>query len=140
MKKTVLRSSSGEIITVPNLVFFTGSVVNYTKAPYTKIIIPLSVPTGSNLEKIYKIIYNLCLEDENMLPHLPKTAQSFLSKVMEEPVDVKALEPKVVTKSITNNKLGLEIWVWIWDMWRKDVIISNFLNNLTEEFKKNKIG
>ena len=52
------------------------------------------------------------------------------------PRNIKALSPQVMIKSASKDKIGLEVWFWIWNILMKENIISSFYEELIKEFNK----
>ena len=148
LRKTILRSLNGEIITAPNLMFMTGTpVVNYTTGEFIRIIQVIEISGNSELSKAKQIIENVCLINADILPHIPEKKKNMLRRIFEisngffnSPKNINKLKPRVFVKSVSKEKIGLEVWFWIWDITKKEQIISNFYELVINEFKKNEIN
>lgn len=140
LRKTRLRSLDGKIITVPNLSFITGSIVNYSRGEFIKVILNISITPDSNKEKVAEIIKKICYDNTNILPNVPQKKLNLITKFLTLPRNLKKLEPKVMIKDVSKEKISLEVWFWIWDILRKEKIISSFYKKLIEGFKKENIS
>ena len=148
LRKTILRSLTGEIIVAPNLMFMTGTpVVNYTTGEFIRIVQTIEISGNSDLSKAKQIIENICLINADILPHIPEKKKNVLRRIFEisngffnSPKNINKLKPMVFVKSVSKEKICLEIWFWIWDITKKEQIVSNFYESVINEFKKNEIN
>src|SRR3989338_511708 len=140
LRKTVLRSLGGKLITVSNIKFITDKVVNYSKGEFIRVDLSIDLKNDLNYQKAIEIINSILHEEPNILPHVPKKELNLIEKIFAMPKNLTVLEPKIFIKSVDKDKISLQVWFWIWDILRKENIISNFYENLILEFKKNKIN
>ena len=140
LRKTVLRSLDGKIITVSNIKFMTGEVINYSKGEFIRVELNINIKNDLNYQKAIDIINKILHEDPNILPHVPKNELNVIQKWFVMPKNLSVLEPKIFVRNVDKDKISLQVWFWIWDILRKEAIISNFYENLMQEFKNNKIS
>ena len=147
LRKTRLRALDGRIITQPNLVFMTTMpIINYSRGEFIRVTLNVDISSDSDKSKAKQIIEKVCAENQNILPHIPEKKLTRVIKLFEVPKNffvmpknIKNLTPKIMTKSISKDKIGIEIWFWIWDITMKERIISSFYDGLQDEFKENNI-
>jgi small-conductance mechanosensitive channel len=140
LRKTILRSIDGKLITVSNIKFVTGDIINYSKGEFLRIELLMDIKNESNYQKAIDIINKILHEDPNILPHVPKKELNIIQKIFAMPKNLTVLEPKIFIKSVNKDRISLQIWFWIWDILRKEIIVSNFYETLMQEFKNNKIN
>ena len=139
-RKTVLRSVDGKLITVSNIKFITEGVINYSRGEFIRIDLNIDIKNDSNYQKSIEIINNILHEDSNILPHVPRKELTIIEKFFAMPKNLAVLEPKIFIRNVNKDKICLQVWFWIWDILRKEGIISNFYETLIQEFKVNKIN
>jgi len=140
LRKTVLRSLDGKLITVSNIKFITDRVVNYSKGEFIRVDLSIDLKNDLNYQKAIEIINKILHEEPNILPHVPKKELNLIEKLFAMPKNLSVLEPKIFIKSVDKDKISLQVWFWIWDILRKEKIVSSFYESLMLEFKNNKIG
>lgn len=140
LRKTVLRSLDGKLITISNIKFITDKVVNYSKGEFIRVDLSIDLKNDSNYQKAIEIINKILHEEPNILPHVPKKELNLMEKLFAMPKNLTVLEPKIFIKSVDKDKISLQVWFWIWDILRKEKIVSSFYESLLLEFKNNKIG
>ena len=140
LRKTVLRSLDGKLITVSNIKFITDRVVNYSKGEFIRVDLSIDLKNDLNYQKAIEIINKILHEEPNILPHVPKKELNLIEKLFAMPKNLSVLEPKIFIKSVGKDKISLQVWFWIWDILRKEKIVSSFYESLLLEFKNNKIG
>lgn len=140
LRKTVLRSLDGKLITVSNIKFLTGEVINYSKGEFIRVELNINIKNELNHQKAIDIINKILHEDPNVLPHVPKRELSTIQKWFVMPKNLSVLEPKIFIRNVDKDKISLQVWFWIWDILRKEIIVSNFYENLMQEFKSSKIS
>jgi small-conductance mechanosensitive channel len=146
LRKTTLRSMSGEIFYVPNVKFVTEPVINYTEGEFIKVVQTIDFPSEVNIEKTKSIIEDICLKNSNILPNIPQKRITTLEKLFSIPKNyfgskknVEKLKPRVFVKTVAQNKITVEAWFWIWDITVREQIISAFLEETMKECKKENI-
>jgi small-conductance mechanosensitive channel len=117
----------------------TGEVINYSKGEFIRVELSIDVKNDSNYQKAIDIINKILNEDPNILPHVPKKELNLIQKLFVMPKNLAVLEPKIFIRKVDKDKISLQVWFWIWDILRKEVITSNFYETLMQEFKDNKI-
>ena len=144
LRKTRFRAMDGRIITVPNLVFMTtASIINYSKGEFIKVVLNADISHESDRAKAIQVIQNICSENPNILPNIPQKKLNAISRFIELPKhfftiprNIKMLNPQVMIKNVSEKKISLEIWFWIWDITSKEKIVSSFYEKLVQEFAK----
>jgi len=144
LRKTKLRSLDGKIVIVPNISFVAGNpIINYSKGEFIKVVLNIDITPDSDKDKTTEIIKNICTDSPNILPNVPEKKIGKITKIFEIPKNfftiprnIKTLSPQVMIKSASKDKIGLEVWFWIWDILMKEKIISSFYNELIQKFNK----
>ena len=155
--RTVLRRIDGSIFYAPNSTLITGNIINYTKGNFVRLNFNLEIPLNSDIDKVEKIIMDVCRKHPYVLPNIPKKrslledmiergkiprieylAEKF-AKIMESGVDLNQFMPKILIKSVSSSKVILEVWIRTVDVSKKDEIISDLIREIIKDFKKNKI-
>ncbi|MBS3136209.1 mechanosensitive ion channel [Candidatus Woesearchaeota archaeon] len=148
LRKTVLRSLDGKIIIAPNLQFITSEpIINYSKGEFIKVVLPIDILSSMDREKAEKIIKDICSESMDILPNLPEKKISMVTRLLSIPKhfftiprNIHSLNPIVLTKGVSRDKVSLEIWFWIWDIRKKQKVISTFYNSVLEKFRNEGIS
>src|SRR3989344_2102530 len=140
LRKTFLRSLDGKIIIVSNIRFVTGSVINYSQGEFIRVDLDINIKNDLNYQKAIDIINKILREEPNILPHVPKKEFSVIQKFFVMPKNISVLEPKIFIQHVDKDRVTLQVWFWIWDILRKENIVSNFYETLLQEFKNNKIS
>ncbi|HLC60059.1 MAG TPA: mechanosensitive ion channel domain-containing protein [Candidatus Nanoarchaeia archaeon] len=140
LRKTFLRSLDGKIIIVSNIRFVTGSVINYSQGEFIRVDLDIDIRNDSNYQKAIDIINKILHEEPNILPHVPKKEFSIIQKFFVMPKNISVLEPKIFIRNAGKDKISLQVWFWIWDILRKESIVSNFYETLLQEFRNNKVS
>lgn len=146
LRKTTLRSMSGEIFYVPNVKFVTEPIINYTEGEFIKIVQAIDFPSDVDVEKARSIVEDICLRNQSILPNIPQRKITMLKRIFSIPQNyfgskknVEKFKPRAFIKSIAQNKITMEIWFWIWDITQREQIISGFFEEIMKQCKKEKI-
>jgi len=140
LRKTVLRSLDGKLITLPNMNLVTGKVVNCSSGEFIRVELSISIRNDPNYKAVIESIDKILLEDPRVLPHIPKKEMNVIEKLFSMPKNLDALKPQIFIKKIENGIITLQVWFWIWDILKKEIIVSNFYESVLIEFKRNKIS
>ena len=140
LRKTFLRSLDGKIIIVSNIRFVTGSVINYSQGEFIRVDLDIDIKNDSSYQKAIDIINKILHEEPNILPHVPKKEFNVIQQFFVMPKNISVLEPKIFIRNVNKEKISLQVWFWIWDILRKESIVSNFYETLLQEFRNNKIS
>ncbi len=144
----MLRDISGRLYYIPNSVLISSTIINYTRSGFVEVPVSLKAPYGSDIEKIRKIIKNIANENPGILPHVPKKEKDILTKIIDMPSikmlfkekpDMRMFEPHVLISDVSDSGVTLSIRLWIREIYKKDKIISEFLDELLKRFKEEKI-
>ncbi len=141
LRKTILRSLDGRVIIASNIKFMTDKVINYSKGEFIRVDLNVDIKNSPDLDldKASNVIYGILHEDPNILPNVPKKELSTIEKFFVMPKNLKVLEPEVLIKKVSKDKISLIIWFWTWDILRKEKIVSDVNRTLIKEFKMNKL-
>jgi small-conductance mechanosensitive channel len=147
LRKTTLRSLSGEIFYVPNVKFITEPVINYTDGEFIKVTQSIDFSNDVDIEKAKTIIENICLKNPNILPNIPQRKITILQKFFSIPKNyfnskknIEQLRPKIFIKALSQKLVTVEVWFWIWDVVAREQIISGFLEEIIKDCKKENIN
>lgn len=92
LRATELKTLDGRMVTLPNADILTHPIINYTRAYYRRIDLPLSVPLGSDPTEARKLVL--------------RTIQGVAGFIDEPP-------PLVVFHTMTSSALELTAYFWI---------------------------
>ncbi len=141
---TVLRDVDGRIIVVPNSQIINGKVINYSQAGFVAVSFDLWFDLDSPVDAIRRIVYEEADRDPHILPDVSEAERRIALKIFERPAirslfggaaDLSALDPKVNILDLREDKIRINIRVWIREMNKRDEIVSGFLEALKERFK-----
>lgn len=145
---TTLRNINGKLVYTPNSVLLSSRIINYTKSGFVEIPVQLTIPYGSNFEKIKRIVIEVANENAWILPNVPVEEKSIMTKILElhhikrlseQNFNIKMLEPKVLISDFSGSKITLSIRIWIREVNKKDGIVSEFLDSLLKRLREEKI-
>ncbi len=149
LRKTTLRSVNGNLVVVSNSTLLTGNIINYTQGGgFVRVPVAITVPLSINLERVRAIILDVCRKHEKILPNVPKKERSdilrfvrisAIKRIIESPTEYSRFDPVVNVKEIKDSKITLEAMIWIWEINNKEVIVSDLLQRILSELKKNRI-
>lgn len=141
---TVLRNSNGRLIYVPNSAILSSRIINYSKSGFVELPVQLTIPYGADIERIKGIISDVANENAWILPNVPMEEKSMMTQLLEMPrfkrlfdrdFDIKMFEPKIMVSDISSSKITLSIRIWIREINKKDVIVSEFLDALVKRLR-----
>jgi small-conductance mechanosensitive channel len=110
--------------------------------------VPLTIPYSSDFEKVKNIVKEVAHGQARILPNVSRVEKNIISKLFElssikilfkDKMDMSIFEPKVLISDISDSKTTLSVRIWIREIDKKDEIISEFLEKLSERFKKENI-
>ncbi|VVB90121.1 Small-conductance mechanosensitive channel MscMJ [uncultured archaeon] len=139
LTRTVLRNRNGRLISIPNSVLVSSSIINYTQSGFVEISIALTIPADSDLDKIKKTIKTVVHEHPNILPNVSRKEKDIITKLLELPnikvlfedtLDMSKFEPRILISGISDSGVELSIRFWIREINKKDEIISEVLEKL----------
>lgn len=145
LMNTVLKDLDGRIHYVPNSFLITNKVINYSRAGFVAIRIPVWLRSIQNFDRIKNIVLEVADIDPYILPHVGEEEQKKISKVfelssvrryLEKKVDMSMFSPMIIIKDIQREKVMVEIKIWVRDVTRRDQIVTNYLNELYRRFCK----
>ncbi len=148
LTRTVLRDNSGRLYYIPNSVMISSTIINYTRSGFIEVPVSLKVPHGSDIEIIEKVIKYVANENPGILPNVPKKEKDIITKIIDLPSikmlfkekpDLRMFEPHILVSDVSDSAVTLSIRLWIREIYKKDKIISEFLEKLLKKFKEEKI-
>jgi small-conductance mechanosensitive channel len=140
---TVLRDVDGRIAIVPNSQIINGKVVNYTKAGFVALTVPMWISPVSDLERIRAIVLEEADIHPRILPTVTEEEKKAVVKLFERPSiralfgsshDLSVLNPQVNIIDIQGSRVRIAIRIWIREINKRDEIVSEFLIELKERF------
>jgi len=151
--RTTLREDNGRLIIVPNSIFIENKIIKYPEGDFFKEEFSLLVSSKNNLKKVKKIIQEVCNKNEKVLPNIPRKEKYGLRKILNtvpeehrdlfqflrRRIDTSRFEPVVFVDNISKNSIKLNVLLWVWEIRNRDKIVSSIMEELLEEFSKNKI-
>lgn len=148
LMKTVLRDRDNRIVYVPNSVIISSKLVNYSRAGVWEIPISITVSCKEDLETVRKLVEKTAAKNNLILPEVPHKERSLVTKIFRLPhiqnlferkPRMNMFEPRVLISEIKDGKMFLSVRVWIREPQNKDLVTSDFLDELRKEFNKRKI-
>jgi small conductance mechanosensitive channel len=145
LSTTILRNINGRIVYMPNSVLLSSRIINYTKSGFVEIPVQLTIPYGSDIEKIRRTILKVADENARILPNVSIEEKTVVTQVLvlprlkglfEHDFDVKMFEPRILISDISGSKITLSIRIWIREVNKKDEIVSEFLDSLLKRLKE----
>lgn len=138
--KTKLRAEDGKIIFVPNILFITGSVKNYSRSDFILVDLSFDFSPEVDINKLEQIVEDVCATSSFILPKLPNRKDSVLSNILKKKPVLSKFKNKVLVNSLSKDKINISISFWIWDIRKKKEIISDFLKELNRRLVKESIS
>ncbi len=148
LMNTVLREVDGRIITVPNSQIINGKVINYSRAGFTAVNIPLWVGQVSDLERIQRIVLEEADRNPFILPVVNDEEKNALTRLFERrsvralfgsESNLRALDPQVSIAEIQGTRARLTIKIWIREPHRREEIVSSLLSEVSKRFARENI-
>jgi len=145
---TVLRNINGRLIYLPNSVLLSSRIINYSKSGFVELPVQLTIPYGSDLKKIERIVLAVADENAGILPNVPIEEKSMMTQLLEMPrfkrvfepdFYVTMFEPKVLIADISGSNITLSIRIWLREVNKKDEIVSEFLDAVLKRLNEEKI-
>ena len=148
LSTTILRNINGKIVYLPNSLLLSSRIINYTKSGFVEIPVPLTIPSGSDMGKIKKIVLEVADKNSWILPNVPLEEKTIMTQLLELPrlkglfehnFDVKMFEPKILISDFSDSTITLSIRIWIREVNKKDEIVSEFLDSVLKRLKEEKL-
>lgn len=148
LMSTVLRDVDGRISIVPNSQIINGKVVNYTRAGFVSVTVPMRIAPVSDLERIRAIVLDVADIHPRILPDVTEEEKKAVIRLFERPSiralfgpshGLSALNPQVNVVDIQGSRVILSIRIWIREINRRDEIVSEFLIELKKRFAAEEI-
>lgn len=145
LMNTVLKDLDGRILYVPNSVMVNNKVINYSRAGFVAIRIPVWLRSIKDFERIKNTVLEVADLDPMILPHVGEEEQRKISKVfemkgirryLEKKVDMSIFSPTVIIKDMQREKVLVDIKIWIRDISRRDQIVTGYLDALRTRFNQ----
>lgn len=145
---TVLRNIDGRLIYLPNAVLLSSRIINYSKSGLVELPVQFTIPYSSDFEKIKRIVLDVADENVWILPNVPLEEKSIMTQLVEMPrfkrlfeqdFNVKMFEPKILISDVSGTTITLSIRIWIREVNKREIIVSEFLDSLLKKLKEEKI-
>lgn len=139
LMNVALRDHDGRMVYIPNNYVITNKVVNYTKAGFVSISLPLFIRTATDLPKVIKAVDDISYDDLKILPHMEGEEKTTILGILGKPqvrrifgpdVNMSQFNPKVFVRRVEASRTSLEIEFWIREIELRDMISSKFLVDL----------
>jgi len=143
LTNTVLKDLDGRLLYVPNSFMVTNKVINYSRAGFVAIRIPVWLRSLHNFDHIKVIVLDVAYNNLYILPHVGEEEQKKVSKIfelnsvrryLEKRIDMSTFAPSIIIKDIQGEKVLVEIKIWIRDIARRDQIVTDYLDSLRRRF------
>jgi len=145
LMSTVLRDLDGRILYVPNSYLINNKVINYSRAGFVAIRIPVWLRTLKDFDHIKNIVLEMADHDPLILPRVGEEEEKRISKIfevssvkryLEKKVDMSSFAPSIIIIDVQRDKVKVDIKIWIRDVARRDQIVTAYLDNLRIRFDK----
>jgi len=139
LMNTVLKDLDGRILYVPNSVMVNNKVINYSRAGIVAVRIPLWLRSMKDFERIKAVVLDVADKDALILPNVGEEERSKVNKIfelksvsryLERKVDMSQFAPSIIIKNIQNEKVEVDIKIWIRDISKRDEIVTGYLDSL----------
>jgi small-conductance mechanosensitive channel len=121
IRSTRVKTIDGKMITVPNSIFTTNSVINYSKTGRIQVRIPITFPPDIDLEKIRQIMEATAEDMQDIRPYHIDTISTGM------------------TLSGLSKNIAVEFRFWVDRYIEKDKISSEFIGMIKNRFKRENI-
>ncbi|MCG7845258.1 MAG: mechanosensitive ion channel family protein, partial [Methanomassiliicoccales archaeon] len=144
LTNTVLKDLDGRLLYVPNSFMVTNKVINYSRAGFVAIRIPVWLSSLHEFDRIKLIVLDVANMESCILPNVGDEEQKKISKLfehhnvrryLEKKIDMSIFDPEIIIKDIQKEKVMVEIKIWIRDVARRDQIVTNFMDDLRKRFE-----
>jgi small-conductance mechanosensitive channel len=136
LMNTTLRDKDGRMVFIPNNSIVTNKVVNYTKAGFVAISVPLLVRNVADLPKVQKVVDSAAYDDLKILPHLEgdekeQTLRTLrkqqIRRILGQEPDMTLFNPRIYVKRVEASRMTLEVEFWIREVELREMVASRFL-------------
>ncbi|NLZ30655.1 MAG: mechanosensitive ion channel family protein [Methanomicrobiales archaeon] len=143
---TILQGLDGGLVLTPNSSIISSKVINYTRAGLLEVSIPLAVPVTADLARVQEIAHQAAHDHPLILPHVAPSERSALQSLFDLPYigrlssdlphpNLALFEPKMQVSSVREDWIRLTVRVWIRQIPRRDVIVSEYLDSVIGSLK-----
>ncbi len=149
LTRTILLTSNGRLIYVPNAYMINNLVTNYTKAGFVEVPLDLQVPMAEDLDKVRRIILEVANNEPKMLPNVaPDEKDAFdrmlsltrIGKLFETRPPIEMFSPRALVAGTTGAVILVSIRIWIMEVGIRDEIVSSFWEHLLTRLKQEKVN
>jgi len=139
LMNTVLKDLDGRILYVPNSVMVNNKVINYSRAGIVAVRVPVWLRSMKDFERIKAVVLDVADKDPLILPNVGEEERSKVNKIfelksvsryLERKVDMSQFAPSIIIKNIQNEKVEVDIKIWIRDISKRDEIVTGYLDSL----------
>lgn len=139
LMNTELKDLDGRILYVPNSVMVNNKVINYSRAGIVAVRVPVWLRSMKDFERIKAVVLDVADKDPLILPNVGEEERSKVNKIfelksvsryLERKVDMSQFAPSIIIKNIQNEKVEVDIKIWIRDISKRDEIVTGYLDSL----------
>jgi len=148
LTKSILLDPSGKLVIVPNSTIISSKVINYTKAGFFEVPLPLTLPLNADIDKVKRIILDVADKHDKILPNVPLEEKRAMVRTIQLPqfkrlfensISMESFNPRVLVTDISNARVTLSIRIWIREINKRDDIVSGFLDILFKRLRDENI-
>jgi len=148
MMRTEVRDIGGKLNSFSNSAILASRLINYSESGFVEHSLQITIPYNSDRKTIEKIILEVLKSNSRILPNVSKNEETQIRKLFRlsnikslfsKKFDPELFQPKVYTVSVGYPRITLEMRFWFREISKKDEIVSEILNNVTERLKKEKV-
>lgn len=145
---TMLRTITGKRIYLANSSLLTTPLTNYTQAGISAVDIRIAFQWDGKFDTLLQLCKDVAHDHLKILPNVSKQQKKEVSKILKLP-DFKAIlgpkevkrtfEPQILFDDVNFGRVNIIVRVWITDISQRDIIVSEYYEELFLRLKKNKI-
>ncbi|MEM0448935.1 MAG: mechanosensitive ion channel [Methanomassiliicoccales archaeon] len=146
---TVFRDLDGRILYVPNAFILNNKLLNYTKAGFVAVNIPLRLTSAENYARVKEIVLEEADAHPKILPKVVGEERRAMTKVLEmasfrslyggNRIDESMFNPQVNILDLQGTRIIMNVKIWIREPQNREKIVSEFLERLQIRLKGDNI-
>lgn len=146
---TVLRDVEGRILYIPNSFILNNKLLNYTKAGFVAVNIPLRLTTVEKYPRLKEIVMEVADAHPYILPNVVAEEKRAVVRVLEmasfralyggNRVDEMVFCPQVNLQDLQGSRIVMNVKVWVRDAQNRERIVSDFLEMLRPRLESESI-
>jgi len=145
LSRITLRNADGRIVFIPNSIILNSKVINYTRAGFTEVAVPLRFPVGMDMERVRSIIMDAVKLNPRLPPNLDQEEERSYIRMFNLPQikllfdkkpDISLFVPRTLVTGITGSEVMVEIRIWVREIQTREQIISDLLESVNDRLSR----